>query len=107
MSPMECPKFATCSAPVCPLHDRWRTSSHLRGESVCLWLRELQKNGGAQRLSALLRPDMVLAVCECHEALFSGSGALPVGAGEMRRKLAEAATSGSKLRAGQALQEKA
>jgi hypothetical protein len=39
----DCPKFDRCSAPVCPLDDRWQERSYLDGERVCYYLTEYSK----------------------------------------------------------------
>lgn len=61
-----CPKFDTCSAPVCPLDSEWPQRRHLAGERVCLWLREVVKPGGeaaARRvLPAVLVDDVMAAL---------------------------------------------
>lgn len=41
-----CPKWATCSAPYCPLDPTRSTAITLRGEASCRWLREAVKDGG-------------------------------------------------------------
>ena len=43
IDPSACPKFNSCSAPICPLDPDWQLRSHLPGERVCLWLREIAK----------------------------------------------------------------
>ena len=45
-TPKMCPRFARCNANVCPLDDKWPYRNHLRGESICLFLREAVKVGG-------------------------------------------------------------
>lgn len=40
-----CPKFHTCSAPICPLDPNWQKAKHLKGERVCFYLCEVQKSG--------------------------------------------------------------
>jgi hypothetical protein len=50
-SPMSaCPRFHSCSAPLCPLDPQRETRSHLRGEPVCGYLREFVKVGGPERV---------------------------------------------------------
>lgn len=41
----QCPKFATCSASVCPLDPHWRRAHYVKGEPVCFYLREAFKTG--------------------------------------------------------------
>ena len=56
IGPSGCPKFEACLAPICPLDSDWRLRSHLRGDAICLWLREMAKGvdlrGNVAELSA-------------------------------------------------------
>jgi hypothetical protein len=45
----DCPKFESCSAPICPLDSIWRKRRHLKGERVCFYLCEAQKDGSEAR----------------------------------------------------------
>jgi len=38
MSPDTCPKFDSCSAPICPLDPDWNKRVMLRDERVCFYL---------------------------------------------------------------------
>jgi hypothetical protein len=101
----DCPKFSGRNAPICPMHEGWRRAVHVRGEAVCLWLRELQKSGGTARVAAALREDQFKAVSVVSEELLSGSATasgedLPNGLGNVRREMLRAAGSGSKLESG-------
>ena len=49
-----CPRYDTCSAPICPLDPDWRHRSHLPSERVSVWLTELSKPGGEERISSRL-----------------------------------------------------
>jgi len=40
-----CPKFESCSAPICPLDPNWRKRRHLKCERICFYLCEAQKDG--------------------------------------------------------------
>jgi len=40
-----CPKYQSCSAPICPLDPNWRKALHLKHERVCFYLCEAQKDG--------------------------------------------------------------
>jgi hypothetical protein len=51
MTPETCPKFNTCSAPICPLDRGWRRAVHLPGERTCYYLRCAVKPGEADRLA--------------------------------------------------------
>jgi len=43
MNMHDCPKFDSCSAPICPLDPDWELRSHLDGERVCYYLTEYSK----------------------------------------------------------------
>lgn len=43
--PNACPKFYTCSAPICPIDPLWPLAAHLAGEPVCFYLRASGKAG--------------------------------------------------------------
>nr|UXE44386.1 hypothetical protein Hi04_10k_c2220_00020 [uncultured bacterium] len=47
-----CPKFETCSAPVCPIDPDWPSTNHLSGEKVCPYLMRTGKPGEAELLAA-------------------------------------------------------
>jgi len=106
MSPRleDCPRYERCNAPICPLDVNWRRSAHLSVERVCFWLCEWSKSGGEARVRALLPTDVAGAVEGAHEAITQASLPLPRGHGVIRRALAAAATSGSRLEAGKRLQ---
>lgn len=42
-TPEDCPKFLTCSAPICPLDSNFRKRVHLERERICIYLREAAK----------------------------------------------------------------
>jgi len=41
----QCPKFNTCSAPICPLDPNWARRGMNSGQAVCVWFREIAKAG--------------------------------------------------------------
>ena len=41
----DCPKYEACSALICPLDPNWQNVRHLKGERVCFYLCEAQKDG--------------------------------------------------------------
>lgn len=43
MHTINCDRFNTCSANVCPLDPEWHKRGHLNGERVCFYLIEAQK----------------------------------------------------------------
>jgi hypothetical protein len=36
---LECPRFDSCSAPVCPADPNWNQRSYRKGEAVCFYMR--------------------------------------------------------------------
>ncbi|WP_432472350.1 hypothetical protein [Amphritea sp. HPY] len=40
ITPTECPRWASCSAPVCPLN---RSGEHLEGKPICFYAMEVVK----------------------------------------------------------------
>lgn len=54
MTPEDCPRYESCSAPVCPFDDRWRFRHYGRGEAVCgLMLEAVKPNGSATLRSVI------------------------------------------------------
>ncbi len=45
-TPETCPRFAMCAANICPLDIDWPYRKHIRGERICVYLREAVKVGG-------------------------------------------------------------
>jgi len=85
-----CPKFDSCSAPICPLYPEWPRARHLPGERVCLWLRELVKEGGEARVANASSEEVAAAVAEVLPAIVASSS-------DIRSKLRHAARTGTKL----------
>jgi len=102
----DCPKFATCNAPVCPLGGDWRRTRHLRGERTCLYLREGAKPGGEARIRALLPPELADPILEAYRELVTSQQCTGAnGFSDLLRKLQAASTCGSKLEAGDKLKK--
>lgn len=40
-----CPKFDSCSAPICPLDRDWQARTMTSSDATCIWLREIVKGG--------------------------------------------------------------
>lgn len=82
-----CPKWSGCSAPVCPLAPHFGLdATTLKGEAVCLWLREGMKDSGFERMPAAI----ATTVREALPVVLRQGGAY------LRSKLNAAAKSGSK-----------
>lgn len=90
ITPQPCPKWNTCNAPTCPLDPNFASCRTLKGEAVCLWLREAMKDGGTDRIPAEIAPKV-------HDAL---SVLLVTGGAVLKGKLQRAAQSGSKVAVG-------
>ncbi len=97
MMTIDCPKYESCNAPVCPMWPDWRKTAHLKGEAVCLWLREWSKEGGEQRVRVRIREDQVEAVSQAYLEITIDSLHLQPcqGAGLIRRELDRASRSAS------------
>lgn len=39
----QCPKYQQCSAPICPLDEKWQKRKHISGDRICFYLAEAQK----------------------------------------------------------------
>lgn len=89
-NPTQCPRFDHCGAPICPFDDGWRKRSHLRRESICLYLREAVKPGAEANLAGRL-PSVAI------ESLFRVVPDIAERHGDIRRRLARASGSASKL----------
>ena len=98
----QCPQFAACHAPICPLDEHWQTSRHLSGEPVCLYLREASKAGGRQLLATTLPVELCGPILAAYEEL-TCAGRSCSGAGIIKGRLRKASQSGSKLTSGMRL----
>jgi len=88
MKMTDCPKFDSCNAPVCPLHDEHTT--HLSGEPICFYLREYVKNGGIDRLWMYMPREMVELIADRLPEITSRHV-------DIKNRLERAAKSGSKM----------
>lgn len=102
-----CPRWESCSAPVCPLDPIWRQVPHLRGDRVCAYLTERAKPGGEARLRSILSSDLAekvseayreLSTADCHDGMH-----VERGRGYIRAVLSRAATTGSRIESGRRL----
>ena len=85
-----CPKFSGCSAPICPLDPEWPRARHLPGERVCLWLRELVKDGGEARIAQAASGEVAARAAEVLSSIVASNS-------DIRSKLRDAASTGTKL----------
>jgi len=80
----ECPKFESCSAPICPLDAQWRMRAHNPGDRICFYLREAVKPS-----ADAVVPKPLLAACDALRKA-------PEIPGGVRRALKRAASHGSR-----------
>ena len=97
MNPNQCPKWAGCNAPVCPLDSHYRSTRTHNGEPTCLYLREAVKQSDSPHIPEHMREP----VRKCLHIVMvdAEEGA---GHGVLRAKLQQAQGSGSKLAQGRA-----
>ena len=66
----KCPRFNSCSAPLCPLDEDWRLRDMVAGDPTCTWLLEIAKGeamtqdvpGFIRLRVATLLPDLLPSV---------------------------------------------
>jgi hypothetical protein len=101
MQPMQCPRFDSCSAPVCPLDSNWQSVPHLHGERACFWLMEIGKRGGEASVATRLRGEVFEKVSQVHPELSYPVAGNSTQAGEAHSqllyKLREAWKTGSRI----------
>jgi hypothetical protein len=91
-----CPRFDSCSAPICPLDPKWPTAQHLPHERVCGLLTELVKAGGEPRLRVSLPASEI-------DTLISVWQRIVARWRPIAKRLAKAARSGSRIHAAHSL----
>lgn len=91
-----CPRWESCSAPVCPLAPDWERLRHVDGERVCGLLCELAKKGGEARLRGALPCALVDRLAEVAPKV--AARWYPI-----RKRLRKASRTGSRMAAGQRL----
>ena len=89
-TPGECSRFEHCAAPICPLDPDWRARRHLEGEPLCLYLREAVKPDAQANLAPYLPRATI-------DALLAVAPSIAARHGDIRRRLAKAASNASKL----------
>lgn len=85
-----CPRWPSCSAPLCPLDPLWEKRKVRDDDPICFYLLESVKAGAVQRfqkagLSALLEAAQAITDQACERW------------GRIRRQLERATTTGSRL----------
>lgn len=83
-----CPKFNSCSAPICPLDPQWSSRSMFPSDASCTWLLEMAKGGPqSQSVPADIRPEVAAALLEVIPS---------VGLAPLRSRMKQAALTGSR-----------
>ena len=90
ITPDSCIKYEKCSANICPLDRDWQLRTHLKGESVCFYLREYVKQGGIARLRGYIPREMFKQIALVLPYIKSRHG-------NIKRRLENAAKTGSKI----------
>jgi hypothetical protein len=67
----DCPKFDSCSAPICPLDSDWEIRTHLDGERVCYYLTEYSKESVRPILRGGLDVELYKAIVEKHPRIIA------------------------------------
>jgi hypothetical protein len=101
ISMRDCPKFTSCSAPVCPLDPGWRERTQMDSEPVCLYLLELVKDGGMDRVRHGTPDGMAEQVATVLDELGSQQGHAYI-----RYQLRRAAKTGSRIASGHKLRNR-
>jgi hypothetical protein len=97
LTAVRCPDTDSCIAPICPLDD-WQRAQHLDGEAVCGLLSEVVKEGGEARLRGCLPGTTLETLAEMLPKIIARWA-------RVRLQLERASRVGSKLEAGQRLQQ--
>jgi len=71
MNICDCPKFESCSAPICPLDEDWNLRSHLNGERVCYYLTEYSKEAVRPILKEGLAAEHYEAIAEHYSEIIA------------------------------------
>ena len=87
-----CVRFLYCNAPLCPPDD-WTVRHHVKGESVCFYLREAAKHSGNLAPTGDIPTKLTGQVSQAYREIVSSPCSRW---GDIRRRLARAALSPSK-----------
>ena len=74
MKSANCPKFESCSAPICPLEPDWPKRSHLDGERVCFYLTEYSKPAARPILRGALAREQYEAIVQAYPNIIASLG---------------------------------
>jgi len=85
-----CTKYKGCSAPVCPLDPNWRKARHLKGERICFYLCEAQKDGAEAIFEGR-------GLGELFKLMVEATPDISIRCGPINNALAKAAMTGSRI----------
>jgi len=85
-----CPKWHSCSAPVCPLYSPWAKRTMQSDDPVCFYLSESVKGGAEARFERAGLGEMFRRVAEMSPELVASSA-------RIARALTRARLSGSRM----------
>jgi hypothetical protein len=85
-----CPKYESCSAPICPLNSNWKNARHRPGERICFYLCEAQKEGAEAIFDSVGRGYLYRLMVEATSEISNRYSVI-------RIALAKAAKSGSRM----------
>ncbi len=89
-TPVVCPKWNGCNAPICPLDPEMHLRSHCKDEPVCFYLREYVKPGGKGRIGSGLTGKHAEAIAEAYPIVIARWS-------DVRRQLERSAKTGPRL----------
>jgi hypothetical protein len=71
-----CDRFQTCSASVCPLEHGWKKRKHLKGERICYYLLEAQKDGAKANFEGAGKDKLYELIVSLTPAIISSNSTL-------------------------------
>ena len=91
IEPSRCPRYESCSAPLCPLDARWESRHYVRGEPICGLVLETAKPNGVAIVRHVLGDDDAAA------AVVGATSTMAARYSFVRQRLWRAGTQGSKV----------
>ena len=71
MSNYVCPQLASCNAPLCPLDRDLSKRVYKRGESICFYMLEYDKQNSNERFKACHREEIYKTISQVIEEVLS------------------------------------
>ena len=81
--PAHCPRFKKCCANICPLDPNWNNHAHLRGESICFYLRRYSNPISRAKLGGYIPEQLLDVIARVHPSII-------IAYGDIRRRLRRA-----------------